>query len=35
VAVQWHPEQMPDRPEQMSLFTWLVQAALDRRQVRH
>jgi putative glutamine amidotransferase len=35
LAVQWHPEQMPDRPEQMSLFTWLVEAALDYRRLRH
>ena len=31
VAVQWHPEQMPDRPEQMRLFAWLVARARDRR----
>jgi putative glutamine amidotransferase len=30
-AVQWHPEQMPDRPEQMRLFAWLVERAADRR----
>ncbi len=35
VAVQWHPEQMPDRPEQMSLFTWLIEEALDQRRLRH
>ncbi len=27
VAVQWHPEQMPDRPEQMRLFGWLIDRA--------
>jgi putative glutamine amidotransferase len=27
VAVQWHPEQLPDRPEQRSLFSWLVDRA--------
>lgn len=31
VAVQWHPEQMPDRPEQMRLFAWLVERAAHRR----
>ena len=31
LAVQWHPEQMPDRPEQMRLFTWLVESAAARR----
>jgi putative glutamine amidotransferase len=35
LAVQWHPEQMPDRPEQVSLFTWLVEQALDHRRSRH
>jgi putative glutamine amidotransferase len=34
LAVQWHPEQMPDRPEEMSLFTWLVQVAFDRDRLR-
>lgn len=27
VAIQWHPEQMPDRPEQMRLFRWLIDRA--------
>jgi gamma-glutamyl-gamma-aminobutyrate hydrolase PuuD len=31
VGVQWHPEQMPDRPEQMLLFAWLVREATERR----
>ncbi len=31
LAVQWHPEQMPDRPEQRRLFAWLVREALERR----
>ena len=31
VGVQWHPEQMPDRPEQMRLFGWLVESALEHR----
>ncbi len=31
VGVQWHPEQMPDRPEQMRLFAWLVERALEHR----
>ena len=35
MAVQWHPEQMPDRPEQMRLFTWLVERAADHRRSRH
>jgi putative glutamine amidotransferase len=35
LAVQWHPEQMPDHPEHMRLFTWLVQAALGHRRLRH
>ena len=30
-GVQWHPEQMPDRPEQMRLFSWIVELAADRR----
>jgi putative glutamine amidotransferase len=35
VGVQWHPEQMPDRPEQMRMFTWLVERALEHRRSRH
>jgi putative glutamine amidotransferase len=31
VAVQWHPEQMPDRPEQMRLFSWLIEKAEGHR----
>jgi len=31
VGVQWHPEQMPDRPEQVLLFSWLVREATGRR----
>lgn len=27
IAVQWHPEQLPDRPEQMRLFSWLIEQA--------
>jgi putative glutamine amidotransferase len=34
LAVQWHPEQMPDRPEQTGLFSWLVEAATARRRLR-
>jgi putative glutamine amidotransferase len=33
VGVQWHPEQMPDRPEQMLLFAWLVREAAERRRL--
>jgi len=29
VAVQWHPERMPDRPEQRALFSSFVRAALQ------
>jgi putative glutamine amidotransferase len=31
LGVQWHPEQMPDRPEQVGLFRWLVDQALEGR----
>jgi gamma-glutamyl-gamma-aminobutyrate hydrolase PuuD len=31
VAVQWHPEQLPDQPREMELFAWLVEQA-DHRQ---
>ena len=34
LGVQWHPEQMPDRPEQMGLFAWLIREALERRRLR-
>jgi putative glutamine amidotransferase len=34
-GLQWHPEQMPDRPEQMRLFSWLVERAADRRRSGH
>ncbi len=30
-GIQWHPEQMPDRPEQMRLFSWIVELAAERR----
>ncbi len=31
VAVQWHPEQLPDQARQMRLFAWLVEQAGHRR----
>jgi putative glutamine amidotransferase len=27
IAVQWHPEQLPDQPEQVRLFSWLIEQA--------
>ncbi len=30
-GIQWHPEQMPDRPEQMRLFSYIVERAAGRR----
>jgi gamma-glutamyl-gamma-aminobutyrate hydrolase PuuD len=31
VAVQWHPEQLPDQPQEMELFAWLVEQAGHRQ----
>jgi putative glutamine amidotransferase len=31
VAVQWHPEQLPDQPREMRLFAWLIEQASHRR----
>jgi len=31
VAVQWHPEQLPDHPQEMELFAWLVEQAGHRQ----
>jgi putative glutamine amidotransferase len=30
VAVQWHPEQLPDQPREMRLFAWLIEQASHR-----
>ncbi|MGA8369309.1 MAG: gamma-glutamyl-gamma-aminobutyrate hydrolase family protein [Acidimicrobiales bacterium] len=30
VAVQWHPEQLPDQVHQMRLFSWLLEQSGDR-----
>jgi putative glutamine amidotransferase len=30
IAVQWHPEQLPDQPRQMRLFAWLIEQAGQR-----
>jgi len=34
LAVQWHPEKMPDLPSSKALFAWLVSEAIKRRPVR-
>lgn len=31
VAVQWHPEQLPDQTQEMELFAWLVEQAGHRQ----
>lgn len=31
IAVQWHPEQLPDEARQMRLFTWLIEQSGLRR----
>jgi putative glutamine amidotransferase len=32
IAVQWHPEQLPNQPQEMELFAWLVEQAGHRQQ---
>jgi putative glutamine amidotransferase len=34
IAVQWHPEQLPDQPRQMRLFAWLIEQAGHRQPPR-
>jgi gamma-glutamyl-gamma-aminobutyrate hydrolase PuuD len=31
IAVQWHPEQLPDQSQEMELFGWLVEQAGHRQ----
>lgn len=31
IAVQWHPEQLPNQPQEMELFAWLVEQAGHRQ----